>query len=90
MNSVYCLSRTGLPFSYRMREKNSVGSDEDEYDTKVGTNCSLSAPGAFSLLNPDALSNRLESALEFIKFSVTVNPTETVPGTLEYFDTIIN
>ena len=56
----------------------------------VGTNFNLSAPGAFSLANPDALSNRLVSTLLLTKDSSVVTPTASSLGLFVYFDTIID
>ena len=56
----------------------------------VGTSFNLSAPGAFSLANPEALSKRLVSTLLLTKDSVVVTPTVSSFGLFVYFDTIIS
>ena len=58
--------------------------------TNVGCSLSLSAPGAFSFANPDALSNNEVSALLFTNDSVVATPTAISLGLLVYFETIIS
>ena len=60
------------------------------FTTKVGFNCSLSAPGAFSLANPEALSNNAVSLLLLMKDSLVATPTVNSLGLFVYFDTIIS
>ena len=55
--------------------------------TNVNTIFNLLAPGAFSLVVPDALSNRLESSVDDIKLSVTCKPILYV-GVLAYLSNI--
>ena len=58
--------------------------------TNVGCSFNLSAPGAFSLAKPDALSNSDVSALLLTKDSVVATPTAISLGLLVYFETIIS
>lgn len=60
----------------------------NDFFAKVNPIFNLSLPGAFSLLVPDALSNKDESFAELIKDSLIVKPI-LAEGLPEYFSIII-
>ena len=57
--------------------------------TNTGSSFNLSAPGAFSFANPDALSNSDVSTLLFTIDSFVAIPTTSSLGLLVYFDTMM-
>ena len=58
--------------------------------TRLGVSFNLSAPGAFSFANPDALSSRDVSTLLLTVLSTVLTPTTSSFGLFVYFETIIS
>ena len=90
LNCVSNLLVIGNPLWKSTNDKKSVFAlaSSNGIATKNGSNLSLSAPGAFSLLKPAALSNRVLSASDVITDSFTLNPTATLSGNLLYFEAL--